>query len=86
MGYRRKILEARKIGRSREKYIPKEVHYVVAKRQCLKKMAYPSEKVVLLKISEIANAGRCSLRYYQCPFCELYHISHKATAGQKFVS
>lgn len=86
MSYRRKILEARKIGKHREKYIPKDVNYLVAKRQCLKKVAYHSEKNVLTKINEIAEAGRRGLRYYKCPFCELYHISHKALAHQKYVS
>ena len=85
MGYRRKILEARKKSRDRKKHI-KDVDYIAANRQCLKKIAYPSEKKVTEKINEIAEEGRRSLRYYQCPFCDLWHISHHALEGQKFIS
>lgn len=86
MGYRRKILEARRINRDRKKYIPKDIDYVSANRQCLRKTAYSSERKVIEKINEIAEEGRRCLRYYQCPFCELWHISHKALEGQKFIS
>lgn len=85
MSYRRKILEGKKISRNRKKLLELE-DYVAVKRQCLRKMAYPTEKGVLLKINRIADEGRNRLRYYQCPYCNLYHISHKALAGQKFVS
>lgn len=86
MGYRRKILEARKKSRDRKKHLAKDVDYVAVSRQCLKKLAYPTEKKVIDKINEIAEEGRKSLRYYQCPFCELWHISHKKLEHQQFIS
>ena len=86
MGYRRKILEARRRSRNRKRYLDKEIDYSTAHRQCLKKIAYHSERKVIEKINEIAEEGRRSLRYYQCPICDLFHISHKALEWQKFVS
>lgn len=85
MGYRRKVLEGRRIEK-RRKFLIKTEDYRAASRQCLKKSAYPSEKKIIAKINEIAEMGRRSLRYYQCPFCNLWHISHKIKDGQKFVS
>lgn len=85
MSYRRKILEAKKIDRARKKNTKSE-NYVSANRQCLNKVAYATEKRALMKIGIIAEEGRKSLRYYQCPFCDLYHLSHKALPWQTFVS
>lgn len=86
MGYRRKILEARKRSRNRKKHLAKDVDYIAVTRQCLKKLAYPTEKKVIAKINEIAEEGRKSLRYYQCPFCELWHISSHKIKDQEFIS
>lgn len=86
MSYRRKILEAKKINRNRRKFIPPDIGYSSVNRQCLKKMGYASERQVLAKINAIAEEGRRRLRYYECPLCELYHISHKAMGNQVFVS
>lgn len=85
MGYRRKLLAARVMRKRRKKLVTNE-DYVAVKRQCLNKIPYPSEKAVLVKINEIADEGRGGLRYYECPYCLLYHISHKAYEGQHFVS
>jgi hypothetical protein len=86
MGYKRKILEARKISRKRKHFVIPTVRYSALRRQCLTKVAYPTEKAVIDKIGVIAEEGRRSLRYYMCPFCKLWHLTHKANDGQKFVS
>lgn len=85
MGYRRKLLETKKLSKSRIKHI-EITDYRSVNRQCLKKNAYGSEKIVTAKITEIAEEGRTGLRYYLCPLCDFYHISHKAYEGQEFVS
>lgn len=86
MGYRRKILEARKRGRDRKKHLAKDADYVAANRQCFKKVAYSTEKRVIKRINEIAEEGRRGLRYYTCPFCELWHISSHKIRDQEFIS
>lgn len=86
MGYKRKMLEARKRSRDRRKHLDKGVDYAAATRQCLKKNAYPSEKKVIEIINNIAEVGRRCLRYYQCPLCDLWHISSHKKYYQNFVS
>jgi hypothetical protein len=85
MGYRRKVREANKAKQRRKNQVRKEL-YNSFNRQCLKKLSYHSEKKVISKIGEAAAEGRTNLRYYLCPFCEFWHISHKAMEGQKFIS
>lgn len=85
MGYRRKIFDAKKRSRSRKKYIKRE-EYAAANRQCLHKVAYSSERKIIEKINLIAEQGRRGLRYYQCPFCDLFHISSHKIRDQEFIS
>jgi hypothetical protein len=85
MGYKRKLTEARKRRKSWKKRV-KDANFSQANRQCLKKVSYASEKIVIQKINDIAEEGRRHLRCYQCPFCELWHISSKARDGQEFIS
>lgn len=85
MGYRRRVHDAKRAYKRRKKTIKIE-EYSSVNCQCLKKVPYHSEKKVISKIKEIAEEGRLNLRYYLCPFCECYHISHKAIGNQKFIS
>lgn len=86
MGYKRKILEAKRVSRKRKKNTYKDVLYTAVARQCLNKTVYSTEKKIIDKISEIAAEGRTSLRYYMCPFCKFWHITHKKFGNQEFVS
>lgn len=86
MGYKRKILEARRVSKKRKKNTYKDVQYAAVARQCLNKTVYSTEKKVIEKISDIAEEGRRNLRYYQCPFCDFWHITHKKFGNQEFVS
>jgi hypothetical protein len=84
--FSRKNLEAKKRQEIAKKNFKDEVNFGSANSQCFKKSAYPTERRVIAKINSIAEEGRRGLRYYLCPLCRCYHISHKKIASQKFIS
>ena len=47
---------------------------------CLSKKAYPSERMVALKLAEVRLARRNrkkSIRWYPCPICHKFHLTKK---------
>lgn len=84
MSYKRRLQEKDKqhqrvVKSLKEGKFKKTAKYTKVASQCLKKVGYSSYRQAerVTQSPEVIARG-VSLRIYECPFCNLYHITKKA--------